>query len=232
MPFAPARAWSASTVSVQSSIAYATFRLKRSFSSTVGARFSPAIRWAARQSVLMTSRAASTFAPAPATRSCTAWKSRMRMAVARAPLPDRLERQLERGLRVADAGGREAMRAEGREGHAVQRIRVDPCAWELAAAAGQVHAESPVLGDENVYGAHRLGPGAPHAEHVPVVDDLVVAPRYEAHAVIDDAIAVADRHRQHVPVGRVDTAREVPEAADDEAAVDAEIGRASCRERV
>src|SRR2546425_2332770 len=76
--------------------------------------------------------------------------------VARAPLPDRLERQLEGGLRVADAGGREAMRAEGREGHAVQRIRVDPCAWELAAAAGQGHAESPVLGDENVYGAHRL----------------------------------------------------------------------------
>ena len=55
--------------------------VKRSFSSIVGARFSAAIRVASRQSVRMTSRYASTFAPAPATRSCTAWKSRMRMAV-------------------------------------------------------------------------------------------------------------------------------------------------------
>src|SRR5439155_1198328 len=97
---------------------------------------------------------------------------------------------------------------------------IDARAGELVAAPREVHAERAVLGDEEVGRAHRLGPGAPHAEDVPVVDDLVVAPRHEAHPVIDDALAVPHRHRQHVPVGRVDPAREVPEAGDDEAAVD------------
>ena len=46
-----------------------------------GTRPSLAIRSASKQSLRMISRAASTFAPASATRSCTAWKSRMRIAV-------------------------------------------------------------------------------------------------------------------------------------------------------
>ena len=92
-------------------------------------------------------------------------------------------------------------------------------AGKLAAPAGQVHAEGPVLGDEDVGGPHRLGPGAPHAEHVPVVHDLVVTARHQAHAMIDHALAVADRHRQHVPVRGIDPAREVPEAAHHEAAI-------------
>ncbi len=78
-----------------------------------------------------------------------------------------------------------------------------------------------MLGDEHVGGAHRLRAGAAHAEHAPVIDDLVLAPRDQAHAVIDDALAVSDRRRQHVPLRGIDTATEVPEAADDEPAVDA-----------
>src|SRR6266481_1649118 len=39
--------------------------------------------------------------------------------------------------------------------------------------------------------------------------------------MIDDLVAGADDRRQHVPVRRIDAAREVPETADEEAAVDA-----------
>jgi len=38
--------------------------------------------------------------------------------------------------------------------------------------------------------------------------------------MIDDALALADHHREHVPVRGVHSAREVPEATDDQAAVD------------
>jgi hypothetical protein len=48
-----------------------------------------------------------------------------------------------------------------------------------------------MLGDEDLVRAHRLRAGAAHAEHLPVVDDLVVAARHEAHAVIDHPLAVA-----------------------------------------
>ena len=78
-----------------------------------------------------------------------------------------------------------------------------------------------MLGHEDIRGPHGLGPRAPHPDHLPVVHDLVVALRDQAHAVVDDAIAVAHHHSQHVPAGGVDAAREVPEAADGEAAVHA-----------
>ena len=75
---------------------------------------------------------------------------------------------------------------------------------KLVAAADVVHAERAMLGDEDLVGADRLGSGAPHAEHLPVVDDLVLAAGHQAHAVIDDALAVAHGHREHVPGGRID----------------------------
>ena len=78
-----------------------------------------------------------------------------------------------------------------------------------------------MLGDEELAGFHRLRSGAAHAQHVPVVHDLVLAARDETHPVIDDALAVAHHDGQHVPVGHVHPAREVPEAAHDEAPVHA-----------
>src|SRR5262245_48356812 len=144
-----------------------------------------------------------------------------RARVVGAALADRVDRHLQRGLGVADGGRRQAVRAQGRQRHLVERVRVGARAGELIAPARQVHAECPVLGDEDLTGPDRLGAGAAHTEHVPVVDDLVVALRHQAHAMVDDALAVLDHDGEHVPVAGIDAAREVPESGDDEAAVDA-----------
>ena len=108
-----------------------------------------------------------------------------------------------------DLGEAEAsipVRAERRQRHAEHRIGIAARPPGICLAACQVHAECAVLGDEDVGGAHRLGPRAPHAQHLPVVNDLVVTVRHHAHGVIDFALAAADGDGQHVPAGRIDGA--------------------------
>src|SRR6185436_2167396 len=79
-----------------------------------------------------------------------------------------------------------------------------------------------MLGNEHVFCHHGHAPGAAHAEHMPVVDDLVLGLVQQAHAVIDHLVAgepvtFTNGNGEHVPVGDVDAAGEVPAPADDEA---------------
>jgi hypothetical protein len=99
----------------------------------------------------------------------------------------------------------------------------------LRLAARQVHAQRAVLGHEQLLDLDRLRAGRAHAKHVPVVDDLEILARHEAHAVVDHGVPVLHRHREHVPARAVDAARKVPVAVDDEAAVD--LARAALRVR-
>ena len=149
--------------------------------------------------------------------------------VVRAARLDRLAGQLERGLRVAERRAGEAVGAERRDRYPVQRVRIRLRARELGAAAAQRHVERAVLRDEDVLRPHRLRAGRPHAEDVPVVDDLVLGPVQQAHPVAGDALAVVNRRGQHVPLGRVDAAREVPVSGEREPAID--LARTALRER-
>ena len=149
--------------------------------------------------------------------------------VVRAARLDRLAGELERGLRVAERGAGEAMGAERRDRDLVERARIGARAGEAGAAAAARHVERPVLRNEHVLRPHRLRAGRPHAEHVPVVDDLVLGAVHQAHAPAGDAVAVVHLRGEHVPLRRIDAAREVPVPADREPAVD--LFRAALRER-
>src|SRR3989441_7000653 len=76
----------------------------------------------------------------------------LRSGVIGAALLDGGYRRFERGPRVADRAGADAVPAERRERHAVDRVRVSACAGEAVSAARVEHAERLVLRDENVLG--------------------------------------------------------------------------------
>src|SRR6266851_7491977 len=143
-----------------------------------------------------------------------------RSGVIGAALLDGGYRRFERGLGVADRAGADAVPAERRERHAVGRVRVGLRAGEFVAATRVQHAERLVFGNENVPGRDGHAARRTHPQHLPVVDDLVLRFVQQAHAVIDRAIAVAHRDREHVPFGDVGAAREIPLSADDIAALD------------
>src|SRR5438876_5699731 len=130
------------------------------------------------------------------------------------------DRELQRAFSVADPAGADSVPAERRERHAVDRVRVGLRAGESVAAARVQHAERLVFGNENVPGDDAHAARRAHPQHLPVVDDLVLRFVQQAHAVIDRAIAVAHRDREHVPFGDVGAAREIPLSADDIAALD------------
>ena len=138
-----------------------------------------------------------------------------------AALLDRLDGELERGLRVADAGAGQTVGAERGQGHAEQGLGLLRAPGNSLPPRMSYMHSARCSGTKTSLARDRLGSGAPHAEHLPVVDDLVFAAWHQAHPVIDDPIAVAHGDRQHVPGGGIDAAREVPEAADHEAAVHA-----------
>ena len=160
--------------------------------------------------------AASTWAPARADAQLHGLEvAHAHAGVVGAALLDGRDRELERGLGVADAAAGQTVRAERGQRHPdTCGLGLSARARELAAAAVPVHATARDARERKRPWRARLAAGAAHAEHLPVVDDLVVAARHQAHAVIDDALAVAHGHRQHVPGGWIDAAREVPEAAD------------------
>src|SRR6266853_1365826 len=145
--------------------------------------------------------------------------------------------ELQRGLRVADRARADAVPAERRERHAVGWVGVRLRPGKFVAAAGFKHAERLVLGNEDVLGDDRHAARRAHPEHLPIVDDLVLRLVQQAHAVVDRAIAVAHRDREHVPFGDVRAAREIPLSADDVAVLDLyrpplRTGHAACAQRL
>src|SRR3989441_681323 len=76
----------------------------------------------------------------------------LRSGVIGAALLDGGYRRFERAFSVADRAGADAVPAERRERHAVDRVRVSACAGEAVSAARVEHAERLVLRDENVLG--------------------------------------------------------------------------------
>jgi len=92
---------------------------------------------------------------------------------------------------------------------------------KTAAAARIGCAQGAVRGHEYVLGDDRLAAGAAHAEHVPIVDNLVLRLVQQTHAVIDHALALAHHRRELAPLARVDAAGEIPAPADAVSARDA-----------
>ena len=130
------------------------------------------------------------------------------------------DRQVERRLRVADDRAGEAARTQREERHPVERVRVGLCAGEVRAAAGRVHGQRPVVGDEDFLDLDRLAAGPAHAERVPVVDDHEVLARHHAHEVVDDLVAVLDDAGELVPGRGIHARGEIPVARQHDAAVD------------